>query len=147
LGRFISRDPLGEKGGLNLYGYVGNDPVNGVDPSGLFLENPEAAVGLAIFTAALAGGSEIANAPGPCDKTYASQGPVPLVIGTATGVAAGLVAQKVVAPFLGSVLGRFIGSSAAKGGTAVGTRLANGLIAGDGPGAALNSAAIRGLGR
>jgi RHS repeat-associated protein len=34
-GRFISRDPLGEKGGLNLYGYVGNDPVNAVDPFGL----------------------------------------------------------------------------------------------------------------
>jgi hypothetical protein len=35
LGRFISRDPLGEKGGLNLYGYVGNDPVNAVDLLGL----------------------------------------------------------------------------------------------------------------
>jgi RHS repeat-associated protein len=34
-GRFLSRDPLGEKGGLNLYGYVGNDPVNAVDPFGL----------------------------------------------------------------------------------------------------------------
>ena len=27
-GRFISRDPIGEQGGLNLYGFVGNDPVN-----------------------------------------------------------------------------------------------------------------------
>ena len=35
LGRFISRDPIGEKGGINLYAYVGNDPVNGVDPLGL----------------------------------------------------------------------------------------------------------------
>jgi RHS repeat-associated protein len=35
LGRFISRDPLGEAGGLNLYAYVGNDPVNAVDPLGL----------------------------------------------------------------------------------------------------------------
>jgi RHS repeat-associated protein len=27
-GRFINRDPIGEEGGINLYAYVGNDPVN-----------------------------------------------------------------------------------------------------------------------
>ena len=35
LGRWISRDPISEQGGLNLYGYVGNDPVNFDDPLGL----------------------------------------------------------------------------------------------------------------
>ena len=30
-GRFINRDPIGEFGGLNLYGFVGNSPVNRVD--------------------------------------------------------------------------------------------------------------------
>jgi len=35
LGRWTTRDPLGEAGGLNLYGFVGNDPVNGIDPLGL----------------------------------------------------------------------------------------------------------------
>lgn len=35
LGQWISRDPIGEKGGLNLYGYVLNDPVLGIDPMGL----------------------------------------------------------------------------------------------------------------
>ena len=30
-GRWLSRDPIGENGGLNLYGMVGNDPVNAVD--------------------------------------------------------------------------------------------------------------------
>jgi RHS repeat-associated protein len=35
LGRWLSRDPIGEAGGLNLYGMVDNDPVNGVDVLGL----------------------------------------------------------------------------------------------------------------
>lgn len=35
LGRFLRQDPIGFDGGLNLYTYVGNDPVNRVDPSGL----------------------------------------------------------------------------------------------------------------
>jgi RHS repeat-associated protein len=34
-GRWINRDPLGEKGGVNVYAYVGGDPVNNVDPLGL----------------------------------------------------------------------------------------------------------------
>ena len=35
LGRWLSRDPIGEAGGINLYGYVGNNPVNYVDELGL----------------------------------------------------------------------------------------------------------------
>jgi len=34
-GRFVSADPIGVAGGINLYGYSGGDPVNNVDPSGL----------------------------------------------------------------------------------------------------------------
>ena len=34
-GRFLSRDPIEEKGGLNLYGYCANDGINKVDPLGL----------------------------------------------------------------------------------------------------------------
>ena len=33
-GKFINRDPIGYKGGINLYGFVGNNPVNESDPSG-----------------------------------------------------------------------------------------------------------------
>jgi RHS repeat-associated protein len=35
VGRFISEDPAGLAGGLNLYVYADNDPVNGRDPFGL----------------------------------------------------------------------------------------------------------------
>jgi uncharacterized protein RhaS with RHS repeats len=35
MGRWLSRDPIEEQGGINLYGMVGNDPVNRVDYLGL----------------------------------------------------------------------------------------------------------------
>jgi RHS repeat-associated protein len=41
IGRFISPDPLGLTGGLNLYRYLGDDSVNGVDPTGLIHTDPE----------------------------------------------------------------------------------------------------------
>jgi RHS repeat-associated protein len=34
-GRWLSRDPIEEEGGFNLYGYVGNSPINLLDPLGL----------------------------------------------------------------------------------------------------------------
>ena len=34
-GRWLSRDPIGEEGGMNLYGYVSNNPVNLWDPLGM----------------------------------------------------------------------------------------------------------------
>jgi len=34
-GRWVGRDPIGESGGVNLYGFVGNDGCNRVDQHGL----------------------------------------------------------------------------------------------------------------
>ena len=34
-GRYITADPIGLTGGVNLFLYTSNDPVNFVDPEGL----------------------------------------------------------------------------------------------------------------
>jgi RHS repeat-associated protein len=34
-GDWLNRDPLGERGGINLYGFVQNDSLNGFDKFGL----------------------------------------------------------------------------------------------------------------
>jgi hypothetical protein len=35
IGGWLSRDPIGENGGMNVVSYIGNDPCNYVDPLGL----------------------------------------------------------------------------------------------------------------
>jgi uncharacterized protein RhaS with RHS repeats len=39
LGRWARRDPIGERGGPNLFGFVGNEPPGAIDPNGLFLRS------------------------------------------------------------------------------------------------------------
>ena len=36
-GRWPSRDPIGERGGVNLYGFAGNEGVNAIDKDGRFI--------------------------------------------------------------------------------------------------------------
>lgn len=40
LGRWLSRDPSAEKGGLNIYGFVNNNPINKFDVLGLWERFP-----------------------------------------------------------------------------------------------------------
>ena len=55
-GRFLTRDPLGYDGGIDLYGYVGNDPVNFIDPFGY--DAWALGLRLALGAEALGGGPE-----------------------------------------------------------------------------------------
>jgi RHS repeat-associated protein len=41
-GRFLTQDPIGLAGGVNLYAYAGNDPLSYSDPFGLCFTNPQA---------------------------------------------------------------------------------------------------------
>ena len=62
-GRYITPDPIGLAGGINLYAYAGNDPVNGVDPLGLLVFGTfNVATGLLTVTDADTGQTKMINA-------------------------------------------------------------------------------------
>lgn len=54
LGRFLSQDPLGYADGLNLYEYVGGNPLNAIDPHGYALQAAIGAAGGALLEGGIA---------------------------------------------------------------------------------------------
>ena len=100
-GRWLSRDPIAEEGGLNLYGFVWNDPIMffdvlGKEPRDSFNAGVDASVGLGLQV----GGSiefELAKTacPSGCPEPYEYSGSIKVAV--FVGVGAGIKGKVKVA--------------------------------------------------
>ena len=120
-GRFLTRDPIGYGGGINLYGYVQNDPVNRIDPKGhgtigygaievLKGDHPGTLGGAAAVclgqTAALNGELVLMDEPDPTLGSMLRDGVGGILVGTATGAAGygAIAAGGLLAGALGGII-------------------------------------------
>ena len=95
---WLSADPIGEAGGMNLYGYVGGNPLNRWDPPGLCWKDDfrrsstwaGSAFGMGLGFLMGGGGGAVASVP---TAGIAAIGTVPAgaIAGAAVGTAAGAV--------------------------------------------------------
>jgi RHS repeat-associated protein len=82
-GRWLSRDPIFEAGGVNLYAYVGGNPISRIDPLGLTTINFDSSTGTVAVDPEVRGRSPY-NMPATsgrpncgCDASAKDEGPIP----------------------------------------------------------------------
>jgi len=111
LGRFIQPDPIGQAGGLNLYAYADNDPLNLTDPSGHCPLCVIAGAGLGGVAGYIAGYHNTGSIWGGLQGAF---------IGGLAGAAVGVVAPQISSAVGGSVAGAFVYSVTGAAGGAIG---------------------------
>jgi RHS repeat-associated protein len=95
LDRWLNQDPIQEEGGINLYDYAGNDPIDWVDPYGLYSLDELGQIAGAGAIGALQGLASVGDGLSPFGTPLADLGAYDpndpdFALGAAAGMLAGL---------------------------------------------------------